>query len=106
MLWFRKNENKKVKIDENVVRWHIQFFGKVQNVGFRFTACQIAKELDLTGWVRNEMDGSVTMEVQGPREKMDEVIRYLHQDPYIRIDDYKVRELTIIPSENKFTYEY
>ena len=47
------------------VRKHIVFYGRVQGVGFRYTAKYLAQSLELTGWVRNEYDGTVTMEVQG-----------------------------------------
>ena len=47
------------------VRKHITFYGRVQGVGFRYTAKYLAQSMDLTGWVENEWDGTVTMEVQG-----------------------------------------
>ncbi len=47
------------------VRKHFVFHGKVQGVGFRYTAKYLALSLGLTGWARNEWDGTVTMEVQG-----------------------------------------
>lgn len=47
-------------------RLRMRFVGEVQGVGFRWTARMVANELDLTGWVRNEPDGSVSMELQGP----------------------------------------
>lgn len=105
MLWFKKKEQD-IKIDENTVRWRIRFFGKVQNVGFRFTASQLAKELKLTGWVHNEEDGSVTLEVQGTKEKMDKIIDELYHDSYIRIEDYKIEEQPVIPNERQFIYHY
>lgn len=43
------------------VRKHIVFHGRVQGVGFRYTAKYAASSLDLTGWARNEYDGTVTM---------------------------------------------
>ena len=46
-------------------RLHLRFVGQVQGVGFRWTSMNVARELDLTGWVRNEPDGSVTAEIQG-----------------------------------------
>lgn len=49
------------------VRKHITFYGRVQGVGFRYTAKYLAQSMDLTGWVENEWDGTVTMEVQGAR---------------------------------------
>jgi acylphosphatase len=46
-------------------RRRVRFQGRVQGVGFRATARSIAEEFAVTGWVRNEQDGSVAMEVQG-----------------------------------------
>ncbi len=43
----------------------VRYGGRVQGVGFRATARSIASRHPVTGWVRNEMDGSVLMEVQG-----------------------------------------
>ena len=49
----------------NVRRLAIRFVGEVQGVGFRWTSQRLANNLRLTGWVRNEWDGSVSMELQG-----------------------------------------
>ena len=38
-------------------------------MGFRYRARYAAQTLDLTGWVQNEDDGSVTLEVQGDPDK-------------------------------------
>jgi len=48
-----------------MVRRHYVFTGRVQGVGFRMTAVQCARGLDVSGWVRNRPDGSVEMEAQG-----------------------------------------
>ena len=50
------------------IRRHIYFSGRVQEVGFRFTACLLARRLGLTGWVKNLWDGRVEMEVQGTED--------------------------------------
>jgi acylphosphatase len=53
--------------DPNLMRrLRLHFVGEVQGVGFRWTAHRVANELGLVGWVRNEPDGSVSMELQGP----------------------------------------
>ena len=44
---------------------HIIFSGRVQGVGFRYTARQIAARYGLTGFVRNLSDGTVEMFAQG-----------------------------------------
>jgi acylphosphatase len=38
---------------------HVYYSGRVQGVGFRFTAEDIARELDLKGWIKNLRDGRV-----------------------------------------------
>jgi len=48
-----------------MIRRHIIFYGDVQGVGFRFRAYHAATMYGCTGWVRNECDGSVIMEIQG-----------------------------------------
>jgi acylphosphatase len=44
---------------------HVIFKGRVQGVGFRYTASKIAQRFELTGLVRNLPDGSVEMRIQG-----------------------------------------
>ena len=53
------------------MRVSINYQGRVQGVGFRATARDVVQRQPpskplLTGWVRNEPDGSVQMELQGP----------------------------------------
>ena len=45
-----------------MIRKHIVFYGGVQGVGFRYRACHAADLYGCTGWLRNEYDGSVSME--------------------------------------------
>ena len=47
------------------MRMVVQYQGRVQGVGFRATTRELARGLPLTGFVRNEPDGSVRLEVQG-----------------------------------------
>lgn len=47
------------------MRRRVRFTGRVQGVGFRVTARSLAGAHPVTGWVRNEPDGSVLLEVQG-----------------------------------------
>jgi len=48
----------------------VRYEGRVQGVGFRFTVVNLAKELDLTGWVKNEFDGSVSMVAEGEEDQL------------------------------------
>ena len=68
------------------VRKHIIFYGRVHGVGFRYTACYLARPMGLTGWVKNLWDGSVEMEVQGPEEDIEEFLLRLENGRFIQID--------------------
>ena len=52
-------------LTEDARRLRLRFVGQVQGVGFRWTSMGVARDLGLTGWVKNELDGSVTAEIQG-----------------------------------------
>lgn len=48
-----------------MIRVDCRFRGRVQGVGFRYTASQIARDFAVAGWVRNEPDGSVSLVAEG-----------------------------------------
>ena len=48
-----------------IMRVRVRYCGRVQGVGFRATARFIARGYSITGWVRNEHDGTVLLEAQG-----------------------------------------
>ena len=85
-----------------VVRKRIQFYGEVQAVGFRWKASHAAEAYRLTGWVQNEWDGSVLMEIQGPEDAIDEVVATLNRDRYIVIDRMEVYRMTVDEDEHSF----
>ncbi|MBC7835309.1 MAG: acylphosphatase [Phycisphaerales bacterium] len=47
------------------MRVRMRYQGRVQGVGFRMTALSIATRHAVSGWVRNEADGSVLLQVEG-----------------------------------------
>ncbi|MDD6693508.1 MAG: acylphosphatase [Atopobiaceae bacterium] len=57
---------------EALRRLRLRFTGQVQGVGFRWNSQRVAREVGCTGWVRNEWDGSVRMELQGTDEQVSE----------------------------------
>lgn len=75
-------------------RLHYTFIGRVQGVGFRFRAYHAAYSLGLTGWVQNEFDGSVSMEVQGEASDIDTMLEMIEKSSYIRIDHLDSKELS------------
>ena len=85
-----------------MIRKRIAFYGRVQGVGFRWKARSVADSLRLTGWVYNEYDGSVIMEVQGEEVLIEQLIQTLTQDRYIEIMDMDVKNLPADEEERGF----
>lgn len=77
------------------------FTGRVQGVGFRYKVCYVARHHGITGFARNEYDGSVTVELQGTKEQIDDLIEILQRDSYIRIDSI-LREQMELREEKGF----
>lgn len=84
------------------VRKHIYFSGRVQGVGFRYSALYLAKPLGLTGWVENLWDGRVEMEVQGEETAIQEFLKGLRTQRFIVISDMEIREIEWIEGERSF----
>ena len=85
------------------IRWHIYFSGRVQGVGFRYTAAFMARSLYLTGWVKNLWDGRVEMEVQGELSRIRKFLIRLRGERYIRIDNMEIEEIPVDEKEPNFT---
>lgn len=85
-------------------RYLIIFKGRVQGVGFRYTACMIASKFKLTGNVENLLNGDVRCEVQGKEIQIDAFLKEIlnNSNHWIRIDDYSLREIETIENEDKF----
>lgn len=86
---------------DNKIRRHIIFYGRVQGVGFRYYAVNKARQLGLTGWVKNLYDGSVEMEVQGEEPKIDELILFLENRQYVLIENLDVKSM---PLETEYDF--
>lgn len=63
------------------MRVHLRVIGRVQGVGFRWWAARQARVLDLAGTVRNEPDGSVAVEAEGPAVDVAEFKGMLEEGP-------------------------
>ncbi|MBO5373451.1 MAG: acylphosphatase [Lachnospiraceae bacterium] len=80
---------------QNIIRKRIRFTGTVQGVGFRYRATYAANGCGVTGWVRNEWDGSVLMEAQGTEQQINQVLKLINMGSYIYIDKLEYEEISV-----------
>jgi len=81
--------------------------GRVQGVGFRWSAVREARRLGLRGWVRNTGDGSVEVEAEGAASELGEFLAWLRRGPPgARVADVDVTPLPPDPSRGDFDVEF
>lgn len=82
---------------------HLRVIGAVQGVGYRRFAKKKARELSLTGFVRNLPDGSVEAEVQGNEESTKRFILWASQGaPLAVVERVESESIPIVPDEEDF----
>jgi len=62
-------------------RLHAEVHGRVQGVSFRYYTLRRARELGLTGYVRNLWDGTVEVVAEGERPDLEELLAFLRVGP-------------------------
>jgi len=78
---------------------HLEVRGRVQGVGFRWYVVDTARELRLSGWVKNSTDGKVELAAAGERDalaKLEAAVRA--GPPGARVEE--VRRLAGVPPES------
>ena len=81
--------------------------GRVQGVGFRFFVQTEAKKCHVTGWVKNESDGSVTMEIQGTPEQLAELeARIKRGNGFAKVNKFDSEDIAIVQNESQFGIHY
>ena len=63
--------------DEAIEGWLVRVSGRVQGVGYRDACVRRARALGITGWVRNRLDGSVQMMLQGSPNPLADMCHWL-----------------------------
>lgn len=72
---------------------NIKICGKVQGVFFRVTAKEKAEQLGISGFARNESDGSVYIEAEGDKVNLDKFIKWCHDGPEAaKVDKVEITE--------------
>lgn len=83
---------------ENVFHLEVFYSGRVQGVGFRYQTLQVAKEFEVSGYVKNLADGRVQMEAEGLQSEViafrDELERQMTSYIHSREERSEVRPRT------------
>ncbi|MBE3550362.1 MAG: Acylphosphate phosphohydrolase [Brockia lithotrophica] len=88
-------------------RLFLRIVGRVQGVGYRAFVLREATRRGITGWVRNEPDGTVTAEVQGDDRSLSDLLLALEEGPpAARVDDLVIEERPVVPEEKSFRIAY
>ena len=70
-----------IEVDDMKKRMHLIVEGRVHGVGFRFTTRDKGKILGLTGWVKNNPDGSVEVLAEGEEENLSKLLEFCRNGP-------------------------
>lgn len=89
-----------------LVRRRYRFSGLVQGVGFRYETYRIASQLSLLGWVRNQNDGSVIVEIEGPANFIEAFLLAVKAVPRFDITDIQTEDLPPSKTETAFRMLY
>jgi acylphosphatase len=87
-------------------RFVVRYCGHVQGVGFRMTAIAQAGRLQINGFVRNEPDGSVLMDVEGPAGDVRALMKRIESAMEESIDSVEVEQYPARGTEAGFRIAY
>jgi len=73
---------------EKQLLYRIHITGQVQGVGFRWSAAREAWKHGITGYVKNMSDGSVYIEAEGNRERLENFLSWCRKGPGAGFVDY------------------
>ncbi len=76
----------------SAIRYTIDFRGRVQGVFFRATALEVARGYEVTGWVKNERDGSVLCVAEGEKAELDRFVAAVRMAKRPNIEDVRIEE--------------
>jgi len=84
----------------------LRVLGRVQRVGYRRYALELAQELGLAGYAKNLPDGSVQILVQGEEEKLTRFLELVRSPPLGEVREVRVEEVPADPSIGEFRIVY
>lgn len=92
---------------KEIIRYFGRAVGRVQGVGFRFFVQQTALEFNLTGWVKNMSDGTVTMEIQGSGDDIEAFAKKIRRGAgFIKVERLDLDSANVMTDERDFRIAY
>ena len=90
-----------------IKRARVNVSGRVQGVYYRANTIETARKLGLSGWVKNNMDGSVEAVFQGDELQVDKAIAWCHKGPPSAfVSDVTVKDETPVDEKSGFNVRY
>lgn len=97
------SENKK----GNNAAFHAKVYGRVQGVGFRYNTRREARRYGLSGWVRNEPDGTVEVRFEGDPESVHSFSEWLKKGPPgARVEKVEFKKVPYTGTFRSFSVEF
>lgn len=87
-------------------RLKINFTGRVQGVGFRYTTMQIAAQHEVTGYVKNLSNGSVLVAAEGTQAHVSSFLDSIQERMSGYIDNYQIVREQATGEFTNFTIGY
>ena len=86
-----------------IVRYHLIIKGKVQGVGYRMSAYEVAVKLGITGWGTNRYDGSVELIAESDEITLQQLVSWAKEGPvYADVSEVITEELAATGEFKKF----
>jgi acylphosphatase len=82
-----------------MLRYTITFTGNVQGVGFRYTTVNISAGFNVSGWVRNDQDGTVQCVAEGDKTELDRFVKAIKDAMHGHIENATIQTG---PATNEF----
>lgn len=88
-------------------RVNLKIYGRVQGVFYRDSARRKARKLNITGWIRNESDGTVTAMAEGEEQDLKKFIEWCYNGPILaKVEKIESAWERANGEFNKFNIEY
>ncbi|MGB9730500.1 MULTISPECIES: acylphosphatase [Calditerrivibrio] len=88
-------------------RLNLKVYGRVQGVGFRAYVLNKARELGLSGFVKNMSDGTVFIDAQGEEEVLNKLIEYVKIGPSMsRVEKVEIERINQTLNTKDFIVTY